>query len=174
MFDFLFKLGKEKPQNKAVVRKDAVKNKNITIDRIGYHNYVAEEVCLEKQIWGQREPDENKLNRLAGKHIGIFVAWLAKRHLLTGEFPENIQSEIRKVQDEFITGTDYLVGQCDGRLRMSDVDRALHPFIEQFYREYYESYADVFSDGLYTTEFSWDDYHLLEPNIDKLYSKYSS
>lgn len=150
----------------------------MAIDRYDWHYASSVEAYCEEKTLDQEQlsdADYEVIESRSAAHIGFFIAWLIKRDLIGYE--DEPSPSIDRVRNEEMTGTQYLMGECDGKFWNVDVAPALHPYIDAFYEEYLSEYGKLISEQFgktcYTFEFSWDYYRAIEPMIDRLYGKYA-
>ena len=82
--------------------------------------------------------------------------------------------DAQKLKNEKITGTDYLFKHLDEKLYSSDISDTLLPFISDFYEDYMDFCYTVLVDDIARTEFDWKIYHLVEEDIDEIFSQYKT
>ena len=82
--------------------------------------------------------------------------------------------DAQKLKNETITGTDYLFKHLDEKLYSSDISDTLLPFISDFYEDYMDFCYTVLVDDVARTEFDWKIYHLVEDDIDEMFSQYKT
>lgn len=73
-----------------------------------------------------------------------------------------------------LPGTDYLFKHLDEKLYSTDISDILLPFISDFYEDYMDFCYTVLVDGVARTEFDWKIYHLVEDDINEMFSQYSA
>ena len=82
--------------------------------------------------------------------------------------------DAQKLKNETIMGTDYLFKHLDEKLYSSDISDTLLPFISDFYEDYMDFCYTVLVDDIARTEFDWKIYHLVEEDIDEIFSQYKT
>ena len=82
--------------------------------------------------------------------------------------------DAQKLKNETITGTDYLFKYLDEKLYSTDISNTLLPFISDFYEDYMDFCYTVLVDDIARTEFDWKIYHLVEDDIDEIFSQYKT
>ena len=115
-----------------------------------------------------------EISKRAAFHLSIFVAWLAKHDFLNPQSDEFNLEDVQKLKNETITGTDYLFKHLDEKLYSSDISDTLLPFISDFYEDYMDFCYTVLVDDVARTEFDWKIYHLVEDDIDEMFSQYKT
>lgn len=116
--------------------------------------------------------DMLQISKRAAFHLSIFVAWLAKHDFLNPQSDGFNLKGIQKLKNETITGTDYLFKHLDKKLYSTDISDILLPFISDFYEDYMDFCYTVLVDDVARTEFDWKIYHLVEDDIDEMFTSY--
>ena len=147
------------------------------IDRADYFfDHALVFYCEENNIPSEKlsQSDMLEISKRAAFHLSIFVAWLAKHDFLNPQSDGfNLEDE-QKLKNETITGTDYLFKHLDEKLYSSDISDTLLPFISDFYEDYMDFCYTVLVDDIARTEFDWKIYHLVEEDIDEIFSQYKT
>ena len=132
--------------------------------------------CEENNIHSEKlsQSDMQEISKRAAFHLSIFVAWLAKHDFLNPQSDGFNFEDAQKLKNETITGTDYLFKHLDEKLYSNDVSDILLPFISDFYEDYMDFCYTVLVDGVARTEFDWKIYHLVEEDIDEMFSQYKT
>lgn len=130
--------------------------------------------CEENNITSEKLTDSEMLeiSKRAAFHLSIFVAWLAKHDFLNPQSDGFNLEDVQKLKNETITGTDYLFKHLDEKLYSSDISDTLLPFISEFYEDYLDFCYTVLVDDVARTVFDWKIYHLVEDDIDEMFSQY--
>lgn len=115
-----------------------------------------------------------EISKRAAFHLSIFVAQLAKHDFLNPQSDGFNLEDAQKLKNEKITGTDYLFKHLDEKLYSTDISVILLPFISDFYEYYMDFCYTVLVDDVTRTEFDWKIYHLVEDDIDEMFSQYSA
>ena len=115
-----------------------------------------------------------EISKRAAFHLSIFVAWLAKHDFLNPQSDGFNLENAQKLKNEKITGTDYLFKHLHEKLYSNDVSDKLLPFISDFYEDYMDFCYTVLVDDVAKTEFDWKIYHLVEDDINEMFSQYSA
>ncbi len=152
----------------------------MTIDRADWHWESAEKLFRETHDrTGELTQEQiNQIWLLAANHIGLFMQWIIDRGFEGGDAdPEDCE----KVRARQMTGTEYLMADCDGKLWESDVCETVLPFVMAYYYEesgeylaHYEEcclYGDIPCYGVITGE---EDYKRLKEKIDAAYDRFIS
>lgn len=149
----------------------------MAIDRVDWHWDSAEKLYRENHdITAElTEEQANEIGLLAGNHIGLFVRWLIE-HDLEGEDAD--EEDCLKVKSKQMTGTEYLMNDCDGKFWEEDVKDDVLPFVETYYEssDYFRDYAECCIDDeekpLYGVISSEEDYLKLKKRIDHAYAEF--
>ena len=121
------------------------------------------------------EGDKTIIWGFAGNHIAFFLTWLI-RHDSLGEIhlEDSEKNDIEAVKSKTMTGTEYLINNCDMVLCREDISANALPFVDSYYdTKYMDDYGEYTKDKVLSTVFSWDDYEGFEPILDKAYREYS-
>ena len=130
--------------------------------------------CEENNIPSEKlsQSDMLEISKRAAFHLSIFVAWLAKHDFLNPQSDGFNLEDAQKLKNETITGTDYLFKYLDEKLYSTDISNTLLPFISDFYEDYMDFCYTVLVDDIARTEFDWKIYHLVEDDIDEMFTSY--
>lgn len=130
--------------------------------------------CEENNIPSEKlsQSDMLEISKRAAFHLSIFVAWLAKHDFLNPQSDGFNLEDAQKLKNETITGTDYLFKHLDEKLYSTDISDILLPFISDFYEDYMDFCYTVLVDEVARTEFDWKIYHLVEDDIDEMFTSY--
>ena len=130
--------------------------------------------CEENNIPSEKlsQSDMLEISKRAAFHLSIFVAWLAKHDFLNPKSDGFNLEDAQKLKNETITGTDYLFKHLDEKLYSTDISNTLLPFISDFYEDYMDFCYTVLVDDVARTEFDWKIYHLVEDDIDEMFTSY--
>lgn len=130
--------------------------------------------CEENNIPSEKlsQSDMLEISKRAAFHLSIFVAWLAKHDFLNPQSDGFNLEDAQKLKNETITGTDYLFKHLDEKLYSTDISNTLLPFISDFYEDYMDFCYTVLVDDVARTEFDWKNYHLVEDDIDEMFTSY--
>ena len=130
--------------------------------------------CEENNIPSEKlsQSDMLEISKRAAFHLSIFVAGLAKHDFLNPQRDGFNLEDAQKLKNETITGTDYLFKHLDEKLYSTDISNTLLPFISDFYEDYMDFCYTVLVDDVARTEFDWKIYHLVEDDIDEMFTSY--
>lgn len=151
----------------------------MAIDRADWHWETAEQEFRETNgITGELTQEQiNQIWLLAANHIGLFVQWIIDRGF---EGEDSDPEDCERVRSRQMTGTEYLMIDCDGKLWESDICEEVLPFVMAYYYdeagEYLAHYTECCLDdedkpcyGVITGE---ADYARLKAKIDAAYDSY--
>ena len=150
---------------------------DLPIDRADYFfEHALVFYCEENNIPSEKlsQSDMLEISKRAAFHLSIFVAWLAKHDFLNLQSDGFNLEDAQKLKNETITGTDYLFKHLDEKLYSTDISNTLLPFISDFYEDYMDFCYTVLVDDVARTEFDWKIYHLVEDDIDEMFSEYKT
>ena len=150
---------------------------DFSIDRSDYFfDHALVFYCEENNIPSEKlsNSDMLEISKRAAFHLSIFVACLAKHDFLNPKSDGFNLEDAQKLKNETITGTDYLFKHLDEKLYSSDISDTLLPFISDFYEDYMDFCYTVLVDDVARTEFDWKIYHLVEEDIDEMFSQYKT
>ncbi|MER2081739.1 MAG: hypothetical protein ABS876_09480 [Ruminococcus sp.] len=148
----------------------------MAIDRADWHWDSTEKLYREKhQTKGAlSEQQQREIWLLAGNHIGQFLRWVIENGF---EGEEAEAEDCEKVRSGQMTGTEYLLHDCDGKFWEDDVREELLPFVTAYYDGgYFDDYAacclnetDKPCYGVITDE---ADYQRLRARIEQAYAAF--
>ena len=109
-------------------------------------------------------------------HIGLFVAWIILHDLWKGEASQGPATT--KVRRRSMTGGQFLLQQCDGKLTSDDLTAAGADFAEHYYpKQYMKDYRRLLV-GKQPTDYavadSWENYDRFAEAIDKRWRKHQA
>lgn len=138
----------------------------MTYDRIDWHS-------------GNNFPKE-LLPENGGTHIGMFIAWAIDNNLIGLLHRENSKSSIQKVKNRELTGTQFLIKECDSKFWNEDLNEEGNKFANFYYAnkdgygQYVDDYSIVFNnyETLYHVEDNWKNYNKIEPIITRRYKEW--
>ena len=136
------------------------------IDRTDYFfDHALVFYCEENDIPSEKlsKSDMLEISKRAAFHLSVFVAWLAKHDFLNPQSDSFNLEDAQKLKNETITGTDYLFKHLDEKLYSSDISE-----------DYMDFCYTVLVDDVARTEFDWKIYHLVEEDIDEMFSQYKT
>lgn len=149
----------------------------MAIDRADWHWDDAEKLyCETNNITGElTEEQENEIWLLAGNHIGLFLRWIIDRGF-QGEDADPDSCD--KVRRGLMSGTEYLMQWCDGKLWDEDICDDVLPFVKEYYEngdQFFKDYGDCCGIDMPAYGFisGDEDFLRLKERIDEAYAKYT-
>lgn len=117
-----------------------------------------------------------------GTHIGMFITWVINNNLISEFHLEKSIESIKKVKTQQMTGTEFLIKECDTKFWEEDLNSEGNSFSKFYYAnnddygEYIDDYSKVFNEyeTLYSVEDTWGNYSKIEPIITKKYSDWKN
>lgn len=164
-------------------KKEKSEQNIFTGDRSDYHwKKAADEYCKINErkrrnlsLSNVDEPGDSIIWEYAGNHIAFFLAWIVQNSFYNEEiFGEE---EIKLLQNEKISGTDFLSDYCDNRLDREFMSREILDFVDYYYeKNYFHDYCNFIEKEMKETvlaiRFSWDMYHQFVPVLNYAYREY--
>lgn len=172
IFDFL-KIHKVKKQQ---VKSDI---KMFECDKSIYQwDSAAKEYCNQynKTFKELTDKDQEIIWDYAGNHIAFFITWIIQNNFMSSLHADEI-NDIEAVKNEKMSGTDFLMNNCDGVLSREDLSDDILEFVDLYYDAHYlKDYCECMENELHRTVlrigFSWEDYNDFRHVIDKAYTNY--
>lgn len=126
---------------------------------------------------------DNLPEEAGATHIGMFLTW-ALINDIAGELHLDASREsINKVKNHEMTGSEFLLKECDGKFTNEDLNDEGNSFTQHYfgdgdgYGKYINDYQEALSSGLpsmYHVEDSWENFSTLKPLLDKAYQEWKS
>jgi hypothetical protein len=134
-------------------------------------------------------PEEN-----GGIHIGMFLAWLVHQDMAGDFHRTDSAEELRRLATREMTGLQFLLDACDGKLWEEDLNDQGNAFTVDYYDKksafaqqhgsFLQDYCDVFNrhaaahgfeyPSVYHVENTWEKFDLLKPILDQRYSQWQA
>lgn len=120
------------------------------------------------------DEEQDEIALRAANHIGFFLTWIIRRDFV-GELHRERPQRLEDVRTGKLSGADFFLAECDGKLWDEDVCPEILPFVETYYRggQYWKDYVNWVLNDLcdLPLEFagSWEDYLRFEPLLDRAY-----
>jgi hypothetical protein len=138
----------------------------MTYDRIDWHT-------------GNNFPKELPFKN-GGTHIGMFLSWIIDNDLIGLFHIENSKESVEKVKNREMTGTQFLIKECDSKLWPEDLNEEGNNFAKSYYAnendygQYIDDYSIVFNnyETLYHVDDTWENYKKIEFVISKKYREW--
>ena len=149
-----------------------------SIERADWHYETAEKEYREAHsLNGELRPEQNnQIWLLAADHIGQFLRWIIDRGF---EGEDADEDGCKKVRAGELTGPEYLMEYCDGKLWWSDICEELHPFVKAYYYDETGEYLDDYGacclpdlHSFFNVNTKEEDYKKLREKIDERYAAY--
>lgn len=136
----------------------------MAIDRIDWHS------------GADNFPSELK-HEAGGTHIGMFIAWILNNNLEGELHRTESQESISKVKNREMTGTEFLINECDEKFWEDDLNTEGLEFTKFYYESnaYFSDYEKALAANeptLYHVPDTWDNYDKISVLIDKAYKKW--
>lgn len=152
---------------------------NMALDQADWHYESAKELYLKTHsITGElTEKQEEEIRLFAAEHIGLFMRWIIERGF---EGEDSDKEECEKVRNGQLSGAEYLLKNCDGKLWGEDIREDILPFAESYYdgNVYFNDYSRCCTNDddrpPYGVKCSETDYLRLKNKIDKAYEKFTA
>lgn len=147
----------------------------MSIDRADWHRDSAEKLYREKNncIGALTDEQQWEIWLKAANHIGLFLWWIIDRRFEG----ENLAPEdCAMVRNGQMTGTEFFMRYCDGKLWNDDICEDILPFVNAYYLndgayldDYCECCLDEAEKPLYEVISGKLDYEKLRKKIDSAY-----
>lgn len=118
------------------------------------------------------EEQENVVWLLACNHIGMFLHWIIENGFEGAEADPVRCEDVRRGR---ISGSEYLMWDCDGKFWEDDVRHDILPFVNSYYGDrYIADYEECCADGrpMYTYISGADEYFELRERIDAAFEQF--
>lgn len=66
-------------------------------------------------------------------HIGMFLQWSIENNLFSAELYEDSEDDIIKIKEQKITGTEFLIKNCDEKFTHYDLNELGNGFANDYY-----------------------------------------
>ncbi len=114
-----------------------------------------------------------------GTHIGMFLAWLVEKGLVSDIFNEDFADEMNDLLDRKITPGEFSLSYTDGQLTDEDLndegDRFATYYLANDTAIYYNDYERELAANLptiYHVADSWENYDKIAPIISKRFEEW--
>lgn len=135
-------------------------------------------MSIDKMYWhcGSDDFPTNMPEVNGATHIGMFLTWIINNDLL-GEFhidSTESMEYIIKIKNRELTGRDFLIDFCDGKLWDSDLNDTGRQFAKDYYPDYLFDYTDTLCDieNIYAVKDSWENYNEIEKILDERFCQW--
>ena len=114
-----------------------------------------------------------------GTHIGMFLAWIINNDLVGELHTTESTKSISAVKARAMTGTEFLVNECDEKFWREDLNETGGEFAQFYYEsgQYFEDYETALIGNLpslYHVEDNWDNYDRISLLISRRYIKWQN
>jgi hypothetical protein len=112
-----------------------------------------------------------------GTHIGMFITWVINNNLESDLHKTESIESIGKVKAREMTGTDFLIKECDEKFWEDDLSAEGLEFAKNYYvsNSYYGDYEAALvttEPTLYHVQDTWENYDKLSMYIDSAFRKW--
>ncbi len=149
----------------------------MAIDRADWHWDSAEKAFRER-TGKQGEltmEQQDEIWHYAADHIGLFLRWIIDNGYEGTDEEIVDQEECDRVRRGELSGVDYLMNSCDGKLCEGDLCEEMIPFVNGYYEQYLKDYTNVAAEGKFYSLISGDkEYNKIRPIIDKAYENFTN
>ena len=134
-------------------------------------------------------PEEN-----GGIHIGMFLAWLLNQGMASDFHRTDSPGELRRLANREMTGLEFLIDACDGKLWEDDLNDQGNAFTVDYYDakstfarqhgSFLQDYCDVFNrhaaaqgfeyPSVYHVQNTWEKFDQLKPILDQRFSQWQA
>ncbi|MFN7939771.1 MAG: hypothetical protein U0R19_40970 [Bryobacteraceae bacterium] len=104
-------------------------------------------------------------------HIGFYMAWVVMKGRESEWLRERAGEGIRKLRAREMTGREFLLDYCDGKLVSLFLNEEMDAFTRGYYEWHYigDYMATVVNLGVYEVEDSWENYEAMAGVLEKRY-----
>ena len=116
-------------------------------------------------------------------HIGMFLAWTLINDMAGDLHIEDSQESLRKVKNRDMTGSEFLLQECDEKFTDEDLNDEGNSFTKYYYddnegsEKYISHYEQALSSDLpsmYHVKDTWENFDKLKILIDDAYQQWKS
>ncbi|SHI68651.1 hypothetical protein SAMN02745163_00642 [Clostridium cavendishii DSM 21758] len=145
-----------------------------------YYDKAMEAYCSSNKIQPKDINDEQNqiIIERSCVHIAFYIVWIINNKL-EGDIHKEYDSEkLEKVRRKEMTGVDFFLTCCDGKLWSDDFSDKGLAFTEYYYasKEFMKDYVDFVFNELYDVpcefNFNWDDFKKFEYVLDRRYKTF--
>ncbi len=110
-------------------------------------------------------------------HIGMFLAWAIQRGLVGQLHLEESADAVQAVRNRQMTGSQFLISQCDAKFTDEDLNDEGNRFANDYYEtnEYFDDYDATLGNDLptlYHAQDTWTNFDLVASVIDLRYREW--
>lgn len=113
----------------------------------------------------------------AANHMGIYITWMIKINLLSSVHAEIHSKQAESVLKNQMSGIDFIMECCGGRLTSEDFNKLGTAFTEYYYQKFLQDYFDYSKQTYhraYGSSNTYLDFKALELKIDTAFSHFIS
>ena len=108
-------------------------------------------------------------------HMGMYLAWLVSRRLLSDELVAQYPNEVRQSRDHMIKGSQLLQICCQDVLVRDDMSPQGQAFSDFYYDQFYlDDYVETLDNAdlpsIYHVPDDWESYEALYPVLEERYA----
>ena len=130
-------------------------------------------------------------NERGATHIGMFLTWCIDNDLVSEFQIEEAGDDIQKVRERSMSGTEFLINNCDEKFTDEDLNEIGNEFTSAYYEDspfsnlygpFLKDYCALFEgeakninqvlESVYHVEDSWATYALVKSVIDKRFDEW--
>lgn len=149
----------------------------MAIDRADWHWDAAEKAFRERtgKTGELTEEQQAVIWSYAADHIGLFLRWIIDNGFISDDEDIAVPKDCDRVRGGAMSGTDYLMTNCDGKLCEEDLCADIIPFVNDYYKQYLKDYFELVAvSGCYTLLSGDKEYNKIRSAIDKAYEKFTN
>ena len=138
----------------------------MAIDRMDWHN-------------GAEDFPKDLPPEAGGTHIGMFLCWIINNNLEGHLHKTDSKESISKVRSRVMSGTEFLIKECDEKLWEEDIEAECLDFVKHYYEsnKYYSDYEKALvanEPSIYHVQDNWENFDKLAPYIDLAFDKWQA
>lgn len=145
-----------------------------------YYDRAMEAYCSVNKINPKDINDEqdNIIIERSCVHIGFYLTWIINNNLEGAMHKEYDSESLEKVRMQDMTGVDFFLRCCDGKLWSDDFNDDGLAFTEYYYvsKHFMKDYIDFVLNELCDIpcefDFNWNDYKRFKGILDKRYESF--
>ncbi|PQJ18321.1 DUF7832 domain-containing protein [Nonlabens tegetincola] len=115
----------------------------------------------------------------AATHIGMFLKWIIENDFISEYYKIKYDEEIALVNQNKITGAQFLIQYCDEKLTADEINNYIKPFVDFYYEEkYLEDYCIHLAnaidkdDSIYTVKDTTKNYNTIKKAVSDRYQQW--
>ncbi len=127
--------------------------------------------------WHQEgDSSESLPEESCATHMGMYLGWVIHRGLVGSKHKKEAAEQIEAVRQQEMTGVQFIVCVCDGKLSDEDLGETAQRFTASYYQtSYFENYIALFPNAstFYQVDDSSQSYRAVEAMLDRKFSEWS-